>query len=198
MTTRVLVTGGAGFIGSALVRHLVLDRGSEVCTIDKLTYSGSLDNLADVADHPRHHFRQIDICDVVELCALRCSDFAPDAIMHLAAETHVDRSIDGPSAFIQTNIVGTYHLLGDRARVCAARSATRFACCTCRPTRSTAAWDRSGLFHRRQSVQAELAVLSVEGQRRSSRARVVRDLPVCRCSSRTVRTTTARFSFRKS
>jgi dTDP-glucose 4,6-dehydratase len=110
MTTRVLVTGGAGFIGSALVRHLVLKRKSEVCTIDKLTYSGSLDNLVDVADQPRHHFRQIDICDVVALRAA-VLDFAPDAIVHLAAESHVDRSIDGPSAFIETNIVGTYQLL---------------------------------------------------------------------------------------
>jgi dTDP-glucose 4,6-dehydratase len=107
---RVIVTGGAGFIGSALVRHLVLERGAEVCTIDKLTYSGSLDNLAEVLEVPSHRFEQIDICDAARLRAV-FFDFAPDAVMHLAAETHVDRSIDGPSAFIQTNVVGTYQLL---------------------------------------------------------------------------------------
>jgi dTDP-glucose 4,6-dehydratase len=104
------VTGGAGFIGSALVRHLVLERGDEVCTIDKLTYSGSLDNLADVSEHPRHRFEQIDICNSPRL-RWAFADFAPDAIMHLAAETHVDRSIDSPIDFIQTNVVGTYQLL---------------------------------------------------------------------------------------
>ena len=175
MTTRVLVTGGAGFIGSALVRRLVLERNSEVCTIDKLTYSGSLDNLVDVADQPRHHFRQIDICDVVALRAA-VLDFAPDAIVHLAAESHVDRSIDRPSAFIETNIVGTYHLL---------EIAREYAACEARRVSPVARIDRRGLrqlgtvgaVHRRQPVQAELAVLSIEGQRRSSRARMVRDLP---------------------
>jgi dTDP-glucose 4,6-dehydratase len=107
---RVLVTGGAGFIGSALVRHLVCDRNFEVCTVDKLTYSGSTDNLAEIADDPRHHFHQIDICDGANLRAA-FADFRPDAVMHLAAETHVDRSIDGPGAFIQTNVMGTFKLL---------------------------------------------------------------------------------------
>ncbi len=110
MAKRVLVTGGAGFIGSALVRHLLRDRSAEVCTIDKLTYSGSSDNLADVAGNAAHRFEQIDICDAPKLRST-IFDFAPDAIMHLAAETHVDRSIDGPGAFVQTNIVGTYNLL---------------------------------------------------------------------------------------
>ena len=110
MSRRILVTGGAGFIGSALVRHLVRDLGCHVCTVDKLTYAGSVDNLAEIADDPRHRFCQVDICDAP---ALRTTlfDFAPDAVVHLAAETHVDRSIDGPGAFVQTNVIGTFNLL---------------------------------------------------------------------------------------
>jgi dTDP-glucose 4,6-dehydratase len=107
---RIVVTGGAGFIGSALVRHLVLERADAVCTIDNLTYSGSVDNLAPVEHAPNHQFQRVDICDGAKVRSI-LEDFAPDAIMHLAAETHVDRSIDGPGAFVQTNIVGTFELL---------------------------------------------------------------------------------------
>lgn len=107
---RILVTGGAGFIGSALVRHLLTETQHEVLNVDKLTYAGNLESLAPVAASPRYRFLQADICDRAAMDeALR--DFQPDAVMHLAAESHVDRSIDGPSAFIQTNIVGTYSLL---------------------------------------------------------------------------------------
>ena len=103
---RVLVTGGAGFIGSHAVRRL-LDEGCDVLNIDKLTYAGSLDNLEGHRNHPKHRFEQVDICDINKIRAL-FADFQPQAVLHMAAESHVDRSIDGPQVFIQTNIVGTH------------------------------------------------------------------------------------------
>lgn len=105
-----LVTGGAGFIGSAVVRYIINHTQDEVLNIDKLTYAGNLESLAEIENNPRYSFKQIDICDTVAL-EQALKDFQPDVIMHLAAESHVDRSIDGPAAFIQTNIVGTYTLL---------------------------------------------------------------------------------------
>jgi len=110
MKKTVLVTGGAGFIGSAVVRHLIDHTSFEVVNVDKLTYAGNLESLQDVNSSPRYHFEQIDICDAEELRRV-FQQYQPDVVMHLAAESHVDRSIDGPSAFIQTNIVGTYTLL---------------------------------------------------------------------------------------
>lgn len=107
---RILVTGGAGFIGSALVRHLLNETGHEVLNLDKLTYAGNLESLASIEDHPRYRFLKADIADS-EAVSGALAQFQPDTIMHLAAESHVDRSIDGPAAFIQTNIVGTYALL---------------------------------------------------------------------------------------
>ena len=106
---KLLVTGGAGFIGSAVVR-MALGQGHEVLCIDKLTYAGNLDNLAPVADHPAFRFEQADICDGPLMDAL-IPAFAPEAVLHLAAESHVDRSIDGPMAFVETNVVGTVRLL---------------------------------------------------------------------------------------
>lgn len=107
---RILVTGGAGFIGSAVVRHLIENSASEVANLDKLTYAGNLESLSSVADSPRYHFYQVDICDGAALDVV-FAEFQPTTVMHLAAESHVDRSIDGPADFIQTNIVGTYSLL---------------------------------------------------------------------------------------
>ncbi|EIV8617567.1 dTDP-glucose 4,6-dehydratase [Vibrio vulnificus] len=107
---KILVTGGAGFIGSAVVRHIINDTQDSVVNLDKLTYAGNLESLASIAYSDRYAFEQVDICDRAELDRV-FSVHQPDAVMHLAAESHVDRSIDGPAAFIETNIVGTYTLL---------------------------------------------------------------------------------------
>lgn len=107
---RVLVTGGAGFIGSALCRHLVAERGFEVVNVDCLTYAASLRSLDPIANRPGYRFVQADVCDHAAMATI-LADAEPDAVVHLAAESHVDRSIDGPARFIATNIVGTYTLL---------------------------------------------------------------------------------------
>ena len=109
MKKRVIVTGGAGFIGSALVRMLVKE-GVEVLNIDKLTYAGNLSSVASVASQPNYHFLKADICDAAAMNRAFL-EFKPEGVMHLAAESHVDRSIDGPGLFLQTNIIGTYTLL---------------------------------------------------------------------------------------
>lgn len=105
-----LVTGGAGFIGSAVIRHLIQHTPHTVINLDKLTYAGNLESCAAVNDSPRYVFEQVDICDSAKLARV-FAEHQPDVVMHLAAESHVDRSIDGPGEFIQTNIVGTYNLL---------------------------------------------------------------------------------------
>lgn len=107
---KVIVTGGAGFIGSALIRHLVGNRLAEVVNLDKLTYAGNLESLQSVEKSPLYHFEQADICDPVAVKRL-FDDFQPDTIMHLAAESHVDRSIDDPLCFVKTNVLGTANLL---------------------------------------------------------------------------------------
>lgn len=107
---KILVTGGAGFIGSAVVRHLIGETSHSVVNIDKLTYAGNLASLRSISNSPRYTFEQVDICNRPEINRI-FAEHAPDAVLHLAAETHVDRSIDGPAAFIQTNLVGTFTLL---------------------------------------------------------------------------------------
>jgi len=107
---KLLVTGGAGFIGSAVVRHIIQNTPHQVLNVDKLTYAGNLESLALVENNERYQFSQTDICDRIALDQL-FESFQPDAVMHLAAESHVDRSITGPAAFVETNIIGTYQLL---------------------------------------------------------------------------------------
>ncbi len=107
---KILITGGAGFIGSAVVRQLITETGAQVVNVDSLTYAGNLDNVADGADSSRYAFEKVDVCDAAALGDV----FAlhrPDSVMHLAAESHVDRSIDGPRTSIETNLLGTFALL---------------------------------------------------------------------------------------
>jgi len=110
MMKTIAVTGGAGFIGSAVIRHLINNTDYTVVNIDKLTYAGNLESLITVSDSARYHFEQVDICDGVAIQGI-FEQYQPEIVMHLAAESHVDRSITGPDDFIQTNIVGTYTLL---------------------------------------------------------------------------------------
>ncbi|AXB30242.1 dTDP-glucose 4,6-dehydratase [Vibrio campbellii] len=107
---KILVTGGAGFIGSAVIRHIIRDTQDTVINLDKLTYAGNLESLTEVSDSERYHFEHVDICQRDELDRV-FAKHQPDLVMHLAAESHVDRSIDGPAAFIETNVMGTYQLL---------------------------------------------------------------------------------------
>ena len=112
---KILVTGGAGFIGSAVIRYLLSQTDHSTVNVDCLTYAGNLSTLEEVQAHPRYAFERVNICDAMTLNAV-FERHQPDAVMHLAAESHVDRSIDGPSAFIQTNVVGTYCMLEESRR----------------------------------------------------------------------------------
>ena len=107
---KLLITGGAGFIGSAVIRHIINNSNHRVINVDNLTYAGNLDSLTSVENSSRYTFEKVDITNSIELSRVFKTQ-KPDIVMHLAAESHVDRSIDGPAKFIQTNIVGTYLLL---------------------------------------------------------------------------------------
>ncbi len=121
---KILITGGAGFIGSAVVRHLIENTSHQVMNIDKLTYAGNLASLECVSDDDRYSFEQVDITNRIGIERV-FSKYQPDAVMHLAAESHVDRSIDGPAAFIETNVIGTYVLLDVARHYFSALSDTR-------------------------------------------------------------------------
>ena len=115
MCKKFLITGGAGFIGSAMIRHIINNTNHSVINIDKLTYAGNLESLESVEESERYVFEKVDICDIGQIKRV-LFEYNPDIIIHLAAESHVDRSIDGPDNFIQTNIIGTYVLL-EQARI---------------------------------------------------------------------------------
>ena len=110
LVKKLLITGGAGFIGSAVIRHIINNTEHSVVNVDKLTYAGNLESLESINNNERYAFEQVDICNADEVGRV-FNEHQPDIVMHLAAESHVDRSIDGPGEFIQTNIVGTYILL---------------------------------------------------------------------------------------
>ena len=122
---RIMITGGAGFIGSALIRQLLSHSHYEVLNVDKLTYAANLSSLQTVADDPRYRFVRADVADQCRIAEVLAT-FRPDAIMHLAAESHVDRSVDGPEAFLHSNVVGTFNLLQEALRYWSALRAIMF------------------------------------------------------------------------
>jgi NAD(P)-dependent dehydrogenase (short-subunit alcohol dehydrogenase family) len=172
-------TGVAGFIGSSVVRTLISQTPHEVLVLDKLTYAGNLASLAPVADSPRYSFSRIDICDRAAVKAAFDS-FQPDVVMHLAAESHVDRSIDGPAAFIETNVVGTFTLLDSALEywrgLPAQRGGGGFPFPAYLHRRGLRRARRDGRLHGRDALCAELSLFGVQGRIGSSRAGMARDL----------------------
>lgn len=173
---RILVTGGAGFIGSAVVRHIIHETADAVVVVDKLTYAGNLMSLASVAQSDRFAFEKVDICDRASLERV-FQQYQPVSVMHLAAESHVDRSIDGPAAFIETNIVGTYTLL-EAARAywsalgADAKAAFRFHHISTDEVYGESAYCRRFL-HRNHAICAKQSLFRLQSQQRPSGTRLV-------------------------
>ena len=177
---KILITGGAGFIGSAVCRLFVGELGATVLNVDKLTYAANLASLQPIENNPRYRFRQRRYLRRHSDRASCCVDFAPDAVMHLAAESHVDRSIDGPGEFIETNIERHLRAAGGGARLLARlppeRARRASASTTSRPTRCSARSGRRASSPRTTPLPAELALFRIEGRLRPSGARLARDL----------------------
>jgi dTDP-4-dehydrorhamnose reductase len=172
---KLLVTGGAGFIGSAVVR-LAIARGHQVVNVDALTYAACLDNVASVADSPPTPSKQADIRDRAAMDRV-LAKHQPDAIMHLAAESHVDRSIDGPATFIDTNVTGTYTLLeAARAYWTKAGKPESSASTISPPTRSTARWAKRGFSPKTRPTTPQQPLFGLQGRLRPPGARLARDL----------------------
>ena len=175
---KIIVTGGAGFIGSAVCRHLVRDTGATVLNIDKLTYAASLPSLTDIERSDRYSFLKADICDSAAMAAA-FSSFEPDYVMHLAAESHVDRSIVGAGPFIQTNIVGTYVLLDAalnywRGLPKDKQAAFRFLHVSTDEVYGSLGDE--GLFSEETRLRSKIALFGVKGGLRPSRQRMVAHL----------------------
>ena len=178
MTKRFLITGGAGFIGSAVVRHLVRETDHRVCVVDKLTYAGNLASLAPVANNPRYSFVRADIADADKMKSVFAS-YRPDVVMHLAAESHVDRSIDGPAAFMQTNIIGTYVLLEAALaywRALPNERAERFSLPSYFDRRGFRLAGRGRQLHRGNRLRSALALFGIKGRVRPSGTRLASHL----------------------
>ena len=175
---KVLVTGGAGFIGSAVCRHLVATRNVSVVNVDKLTYAANLRSLDSIANDERYAFQQADICDRAKMEAI-FAHHKPTAVIHLAAESHVDRSITGADAFLETNVMGTYRLLEvTKSYYAALEPDARVALSFCPRIdgRSLRLARRNRALPRGYTLSAELALFGKQGSVRSSRARLVQDL----------------------
>ena len=195
-----IVTGGAGFIGSNFARLALARSEARVVVVDKLTYAGNLESLADVAEHPRFHFVKADIADRAAVDQI-IQEHRPSAILNFAAETHVDRSIDGPSAFIQTNVCGAFELL-DAARHHLAqldgdsRRRFRFLHVSTDEVYGSLGADRG--VQRDHALRPELPLFRLQGRRRPPGARLPRHLRPADARSRTARTTTGRTSIPRS
>ena len=196
----ILVTGGAGFIGSAVVRHLLDETDAFVVNVDKLTYAGNLNSIPQAKGHRRYALERVDICDAAEIRRVIAAH-KPAAVLNLAAETHVDRSIDGPAEFIQTNVLGTYTLLQEALRHWNALAAGGARQIPLRPY-----LDRRGVRLARAKAASSAKPPPMRRTRPIRRARprpIIWSAPGarptgCRPSSPTRRTITARTSFRKS